>query len=40
MKCRAAYQKETPAIWLGSLFGAGDETRTHDIQLGKLTFYH
>jgi hypothetical protein len=19
---------------------AGDETRTHDIQLGKLTFYH
>ncbi len=21
-------------------YGAGDETRTRDIQLGKLTFYH
>jgi len=26
-------------LW-GLLEKAGDETRTHDIQLGKLTFYH
>ena len=23
-----------------NMIGAGDGTRTHDVQLGKLTFYH
>jgi hypothetical protein len=28
------------SVLLSPLFGAGDGTRTRDVQLGKLAFYH
>ena len=36
----AVLQTAALATWLRRLDGAGDEIRTRDIQLGKLTLYH